>query len=123
MSAIGTLVFCNDCGNLLDGSIGDPKSILTCDVCGAQCRDTSSNTVTTTSQPTDFPSALRSKRSAVQTVTAGDMKTEATIHETCPDCETTGQMRYYSVQLRSADEGSTNFFTCTHCGHKWNTNN
>lgn len=34
MAAIGTLVFCTDCGNLLDGSSGDNKAVLTCDVCG-----------------------------------------------------------------------------------------
>ena len=36
MSAIGSLVFCTDCGNLLNGSSGDEKAILTCEVC---CRE------------------------------------------------------------------------------------
>lgn len=35
MTAIGSLVFCTDCGDLLDGSTGDKKAILVCDVCGA----------------------------------------------------------------------------------------
>ncbi len=34
MAAIGSLVFCTDCGNLLDGSTGDKKAILICEVCG-----------------------------------------------------------------------------------------
>lgn len=38
MSAIGSLVFCTDCGNLLDGSSGDSKATLVCDACGASCR-------------------------------------------------------------------------------------
>ena len=38
MAAIGSLVFCADCGNLLDGSSGDKKVILTCDVCGTENR-------------------------------------------------------------------------------------
>jgi hypothetical protein len=38
MSAIGSLVFCTDCGNLLDGSAGKQNAILTCQVCGASCR-------------------------------------------------------------------------------------
>jgi hypothetical protein len=44
MSAIGSLVFCLDCGNLLDTSAGkekdqgSEKAILTCEVCGARCR-------------------------------------------------------------------------------------
>ncbi|KAK0372447.1 transcription factor S-II [Colletotrichum limetticola] len=35
MSAIGTLVFCTDCGNLLPASMGTEKNTLTCDCCGA----------------------------------------------------------------------------------------
>ena len=36
MAAIGSLVFCADCGNLLDGSSGDKEAVLTCEVCGAE---------------------------------------------------------------------------------------
>ena len=36
MSAIGSLVFCTVCGNLLDGSTGNENTILTCECCGAQ---------------------------------------------------------------------------------------
>lgn len=38
MTAIGSLVFCTDCGNLLDGSSGNEKAILKCDVCGTENR-------------------------------------------------------------------------------------
>jgi len=38
MSAIGSLIFCTDCGNLLDGSAGKKNVILTCAVCGASCK-------------------------------------------------------------------------------------
>ena len=38
MAAIGLLVFCTDCGNLLDGSSGDERAILRCDVCGTENR-------------------------------------------------------------------------------------
>ena len=38
MAAIGSLVFCTDCGNLLDGSSGNEKAILKCDVCGTENR-------------------------------------------------------------------------------------
>jgi hypothetical protein len=36
MSAIGSLVFCADCGNLLDSSTGNRNTILVCDCCGAE---------------------------------------------------------------------------------------
>ena len=38
MAAIGSLVFCTDCGNLLDGSSGDENAFLKCDVCGNENR-------------------------------------------------------------------------------------
>lgn len=38
MAAIGSLVFCTGCGNLLDSANGDENVTLTCDVCGARCK-------------------------------------------------------------------------------------
>jgi len=35
MAAIGSLVFCTDCGNLLETNTSR-KTYLTCEVCGAQ---------------------------------------------------------------------------------------
>ena len=78
--------------------------------------DTSSKSITTKSKPTAFPSALRSKRSAVQTLTAEDLQTDAVIQQTCPECGRE-EMRFYTLQLRSADEGTTVFYTCE-CGYK-----
>ncbi|KAM0801809.1 DNA-directed RNA polymerase I polypeptide [Usnea florida] len=116
MAAIGSLVFCTDCGNLLDGSSGDENAILKCDVCGNENRDTSISAITTRSKPAAFPSALRSKRSAVQTLTEEDVQKDAVIRQTCPECGNK-EMRYYTQQLRSADEGSTVFYSCD-CGHR-----
>ncbi|KAI4704068.1 hypothetical protein J4E81_001132 [Alternaria sp. BMP 2799] len=121
MSAIGSLVFCTDCGNLLDGSPGKQNVILTCAACGAQCKDTSSKTVVTVSKPTAFPSSLRAKRSEVQTISEEDVQTSSVINHPCEKCGRE-EVRYYTQQLRSADEGSTVFYECD-CGHKWNTNN
>jgi hypothetical protein len=36
MAAIGSLLFCTDCGNLLRESTGNADAILHCVVCGAQ---------------------------------------------------------------------------------------
>ena len=36
MSAIGSLLFCTDCGNLLRESTGNADAILYCIVCGAR---------------------------------------------------------------------------------------
>ncbi|GAD99940.1 DNA-directed RNA polymerase I 13.1 kDa polypeptide [Paecilomyces variotii No. 5] len=116
MSAIGSLIFCTDCGNLLQESRGDVNAILVCDVCGARNRDIVPKTIVSESKPNAFPSALRAKRSAVQTLTTEDRKTEAVAQRTCEKCGRK-EMFYTSVQLRSADEGSTIFYSCV-CGYK-----
>ena len=79
--------------------------------------DTSSKTIVTHSKPTAFPSALRSKRSEVQTLNEADMQTNAVIDERCEKCGRE-QVRFYTQQLRSADEGTTVFYECE-CGNKW----
>ncbi|KAI9799825.1 MAG: hypothetical protein M1825_004385 [Sarcosagium campestre] len=121
MSAIGSLVFCKDCGNLLDRPSGSSSSV-TCEVCGAICEDTLSSTVVSKSKPSAFPSALRAKRSDVQVLSDADEQPRGAITQmTCEQCGRL-EMRYYTMQLRGADEGTTVFYTCE-CGYKFNTNN
>ncbi|KAL4896230.1 hypothetical protein BDV59DRAFT_199435 [Aspergillus ambiguus] len=121
MSAIGSLIFCNDCGNLLDESSGDPTKIIVCSICGARNKDAIPKTIVSESKPSSFPSALRAKRSAVQTLTTADRRTEALMRHTCAKCGRK-EMFYTAVQMRSADEGSTIFYTCV-CGYKETQNN
>lgn len=78
--------------------------------------DFASQTITTTSKASAFPSELRLKRSAVQQIQRGDIQTEARIQVDCPKCGR-NEVKYHAVQLRSADEGSTIFYTCE-CGFK-----
>lgn len=121
MAAIGSLVFCTACGNLLDSNTGAQKKTLICDVCHEENRDTSSKTIVTRSKPSAFPSELRTKRSSVQQLSEEDLVEGASIDETCPVCERK-TVRYTEKQLRGADEGSTIFYKCD-CGHSWSTNN
>ncbi|QDS73357.1 hypothetical protein FKW77_007030 [Venturia effusa] len=124
MAAIGSLVFCEHCGNLLDSANGDSSVVLTCDVCGAKCKDTSSTLITTTSKPSSFPSKLRDKLSGdVQQINVDDISTEREYEITCPNGCGAEKARYHEKQTRGADEGSTIFYTCVGCGYKWNTNN
>jgi len=134
MSAIGSLVFCTDCGNLLEPSKGIKDSVLKCECCGTENKgwhtlfvhfadandaDTASKTITTSTKASSFPSLLRQKRSAIQTIQRSDMKNEAVISVTCPECGRK-EVRWSAVQLRSADEGSTIFYSCD-CGNKYVT--
>jgi len=66
--------------------------------------DTGTKTVTTTSNPRAFPSSLCLKKSAVQTLAAEDLQTEAEIQQACPECGNE-KMWFYTLQIRSADEG------------------
>jgi DNA-directed RNA polymerase I subunit RPA12 len=75
----------------------------------------------------------------VQTVNDDDVQTTSVIQHTCNKCGRE-EVRYYTQQLRGADEGTTVFYECD-CGnryvdvssvltehllmlyYRWNTNN
>jgi DNA-directed RNA polymerase I subunit RPA12 len=46
----------------------------------------------------------------------------ATIEEPCIKCSHP-EVGYYTVQLRSVDEGQTVFYECPNCKHTWSINN
>ena len=48
-------------------------------------------------------------------------KVRATVQEACPKCKHP-ELQYYTMQLRSADEGQTVFYECAKCGHTFSTN-
>jgi DNA-directed RNA polymerase I subunit RPA12 len=53
---------------------------------------------------------------------AGEAKKKrATVDEECPKCKSP-HMEYYTMQLRSADEGQTVFYECPACGHTFSVN-
>ncbi|KAH9487200.1 DNA-directed RNA polymerase I subunit RPA12 [Psilocybe cubensis] len=119
---IGSLLFCPNCGTLLSLP-RDGEKIVTCEQCSYEEPASSYENViiTTKSDPEAFPSALRQKRKTqTKHHDTGDKGT--LVSEKCPVC---GHLEAYSkeMQLRSADEGSTIFYTCNGCQHKWRVNN
>ena len=69
--------------------------------------------------------ALRRARDEMRTVRAAmlDAEARATVAEECPNpaCRAP-TMRFYTMQLRSADEGQTCFYDCEKCGYKFSVN-
>ncbi|KAM0448950.1 hypothetical protein ACHAPV_001689 [Trichoderma viride] len=122
MAAIGSMVFCTDCGNLLPATKGTEQNVLSCECCSAENKDTGAKVIVTKSKPSDFPSFLRQKlQSSVQAVERHTLNTESSIRERCPNCGRE-EVKYTTVQLRSADEGSTVIYNCE-CGYSWHENN
>ncbi|KAL0075183.1 hypothetical protein J3Q64DRAFT_1763725 [Phycomyces blakesleeanus] len=119
-NVIGSLVFCPECGNLLDMAGGD-DDILLCNQCSFAYKtagDESTKVVTTSSERA-FQSKLKNKRHLVQQ--SNQKEAEAMIKEKCPSCGN-DEMAYHTMQLRSADEGQTVFYNCKKCGYKYKLN-
>ncbi|KAF9580023.1 DNA-directed RNA polymerase I core subunit rpa12 [Lunasporangiospora selenospora] len=116
---VGSLIFCPECGNLLD--IPGQDDLIVCNLCSYahQSSDFQKIEVVTKSQTGAFPSALRNRRDDVQS----ELKdaTAALVKEPCPKCGNP-EMEYHTMQLRSADEGQTVFYTCPKCAYKTKLN-
>ncbi|BAP70849.1 hypothetical protein KMAR_30044 [Kluyveromyces marxianus] len=128
MSVVGSLIFCLQCGNLLDGTHSSHENSsknVVCDQCHASYNPTKFQNlkVVTSTTENSFPSKIRAKKSLVKTSLAkNELKEGAIINERCPKCDN-DKMHYHTLQLRSADEGATVFYTCTSCGYRFRTNN
>ncbi|KAI8145763.1 hypothetical protein BJV82DRAFT_602182 [Fennellomyces sp. T-0311] len=118
---IGSLLFCPECGNLLDAP-GADDDILLCNQCSHafQTAGYEQTKVVTTSSVHAFQSPLKAKRHLVQQSKVAK-EAEATIKEKCPNCGN-DEMAYHTMQLRSADEGQTVFYNCKKCGYKYSVN-
>ncbi|EFP80649.1 uncharacterized protein PGTG_06605 [Puccinia graminis f. sp. tritici CRL 75-36-700-3] len=127
---IGSLIFCESCGNLLSlPEHHSPQNLIRCGHCkqSQKFHLQEELAIVTKSNPHAFPSVLRQKRTLVQQTanSAGHQNDPAAaplMDESCPKCQHP-QMRYHTLQLRSADEGTTVFYECPNCSHKFSTNN
>ncbi|KAL3482034.1 hypothetical protein BJX99DRAFT_218048 [Aspergillus californicus] len=109
--------FCEVCGNLLDAC---PNEASECELCGKTAKNrTLNHTQSSTSE--NFPPRLRNKlRSTTQLVSSGPSGPR--VDTDCAKCPSQVAI-YTEAQLRSADEGSTIFYTCISCGHRWREDN
>jgi len=115
--------FCLDCGDLLDFEIINNNSVK-CQKCGGETKlDNIKNHYIETHDKYESSKIWMNKLKNKEDKLREEQKNERTIiDEKCPKCGN-GQMYYYSMQTRSADEGSTIFYECVKCHYKYNQNN
>ncbi|KAJ6015308.1 hypothetical protein N7540_009899 [Penicillium herquei] len=111
--------FCEDCGHLLPITAADK---IPCTLCGTMAKNELLTSVHVSSSA-NFPSRLRTKlRSQTQEVNRKDLGDGPITEIECPKCSHP-KATWTEAQLRSADEGSTIFYCCMECRHRWTENN
>mmetsp|Transcript_48335 Transcript_48335/g.154773 ORF Transcript_48335/g.154773 Transcript_48335/m.154773 type:complete len:128 (+) Transcript_48335:148-531(+) len=122
-------MFCDRCGTMLD--MVTKTSSACCEMCGFSrpFSEFSDASVTTSCGPKDFIrrygiEPLVGEDMEKQSLTKGKDRERATVDEECPKCQNRG-LEYYTMQLRSADEGQTVFYECMKetCRYKFSQNN
>jgi DNA-directed RNA polymerase I subunit RPA12 len=77
----------------------------------------------TTTYSSDRPVPLWAKSDEEQkALQRSSEPTRATVEEPCVKCGH-GIVGFYTVQMRSVDEGQTVFYECPECKHTWSINN
>eukprot|EP01086_Lenisia_limosa_P014389 TRINITY_DN44828_c0_g1_i1.p1 TRINITY_DN44828_c0_g1~~TRINITY_DN44828_c0_g1_i1.p1 ORF type:complete len:120 (+),score=24.84 TRINITY_DN44828_c0_g1_i1:162-521(+) len=114
------IIFCPLCNNLLQHELADYGKV-DCQSCKSRV-DISE--IIKKIKPT--VTTLDIKHSFQTNFIVEDEKTKsrAIVKEPCPKCGHE-EARYYTLQLRSVDEGATVFYECDNssCGQKWSVNN
>jgi DNA-directed RNA polymerase subunit M len=105
-----TMEFCPKCEKRMVLSRTKTAYVFICPICKCKKSTDSSATV----------KAVVSKKPRETIVVIGkedqDLKTNPTAQISCPKCE--NNLAYtWQVQTRAGDEGATQFFRCTKCGH------
>jgi DNA-directed RNA polymerase I subunit RPA12 len=113
--------FCPSCrATLKVNTSGD----IDCDVCSYQSNlsdlsELPSRTTYSMARPTPIWAKSDAEQAAMQT---SFDPVRATIEEPCVKCGHP-EVGYYTVQLRSVDEGQTVFYECPNCKKTWSVNN
>jgi DNA-directed RNA polymerase I subunit RPA12 len=115
--------FCPSCrATLRVNTSGD----IDCDVCPYRSNLADlARLPSSTTHSMDRPSPIWAKTDAEQRALqqrSNDDPVRATIEETCTRCGAR-EVGYYTVQLRSVDEGQTVFYECPACKYTWSVNN
>ncbi len=110
--------FCPQCGTIMDPPSND--DLVKCTVCPFKCRyeDLHVEQVLTVAPPRPQANWANVDIKELDEST----KKHATIDEPCPKCGNP-ELYFYTMQLRSADEGQTVFYECPECQYKYSVKN
>lgn len=109
------VAFCSACGALLPNlpETGDTVSCLACSY--------AANIESFASRETSYTIIFNKRENATKKRANEDGDDGPTVERKCPKCGH-DKMSYAALQLRSADEGQTVFFTCLKCKFKESEN-
>ena len=122
-AAAAAHLFCAQCGDLLH--IAERDKEARCTTCKFSCGVDDFLDVCTVSEsgPRDWQ-----KKYGVHPIIKENPELEKDVQhkrqvvdDDCPKCGHKG-LEFYTLQLRSADEGQTVFYECPSCGHKFSQN-
>ncbi|KAL0486616.1 DNA-directed RNA polymerase I subunit RPA12 [Acrasis kona] len=118
LSVYANSLFCKECGSLLSFSNAENDKIVCTGCSKASDATPLSNVKFTTNivirEQSRYNQSLRKEKQIDSEF--------AVVNEECPKCKH-HEMRYFTMQLRSADEGQTVFYECSKCLHKHSVNN
>jgi len=113
--------FCPSCRSTLKV---DAAGEILCEVCPyrnnlSQMSEIPTKITYSSSRPTPLWAKSDAEQAALK---KSQQPTRATIEEPCVKCNAP-EVGYYTVQLRSVDEGQTVFYECPNCNYTWSINN
>ena len=108
-------LFCESCGSLLDEPT-HTNTTVSCGLCGLEVHARQFQSLVVSTEGKEHMLGVSEHAQKVQSKRA-----RAVTKEACPACAHP-ELQYWTMQLRSADEGQTVFYECEKCGHTYSTN-
>ena len=116
--------FCPNCHNTLTVNA---SGTVSCSICHhatdlstyAESSGLPSHTTTSADRPVPLWAKSDEEQAALRGI--GEPK-RMVVEEPCVKCGA-AEVGFYTVQLRSVDEGQTVFYECPKCSHTWSVNN
>eukprot|EP00455_Lapot_gusevi_P003465 TRINITY_DN11416_c0_g1_i1.p1 TRINITY_DN11416_c0_g1~~TRINITY_DN11416_c0_g1_i1.p1 ORF type:complete len:146 (-),score=21.02 TRINITY_DN11416_c0_g1_i1:312-689(-) len=108
-------VFCPVCHSILDAP--DVRNQLNCVICRFTCDAGEFGRHELITQT----KSSKAKNLVQKEIDMDENVGRAVVNEICPKCGH-DKMSFYTMQLRSADEGQTVFYACLKCAYKFSVN-